>query len=68
MEPHTFEFMPVNWIFMHDNDLKHTAKMVKDWFSNEKISILNWPAQSPDLNPIENLWNDVKVKVGKKEI
>lgn len=67
MEPYCFENMPLNWIFMHDNDPKHTAKVVKNWLSDEKIPVLDWPAQSPDLNPIENLWNDVKVKVGQQK-
>lgn len=66
MEPYAFESMPVSFTFMHDNDPKHTARTIKSWLSQEKVSVLSWPAQSPDLNPIENLWKDVKVKIQDK--
>lgn len=65
MEPFAFENMPITWTFMQDNDPKHSSKIVKEWFLNEQIKVLDWPAQSPDLNPIENLWSDVKNEIAQ---
>jgi hypothetical protein len=47
--------MGVDWIFQYDNDPKHTSKLVKSWPKSQNIRVLKWPAQSPDLNPIELL-------------
>ncbi len=50
-------------IFQQDLAPAHSAKATSTWFKDHGIPVINWPANTPDLNPIENLWGIVKRKM-----
>ena len=49
--------------FMQNNAPCHKAKVVMSYLSEQDFEIMDWPPQSPDLNPLENLWKTLGVKV-----
>lgn len=55
-------------IFMQDGAPCHTAKSVKKYLEDEKIPVLRWPGNSPDMNPIENVWEFLKRELAKEKI
>ncbi len=50
-------------VFQQDNAKPHTAAITTAWLRSRRVRVLNWPACSPDLSPIENIWRIIKRKI-----
>lgn len=62
---HLEENVNENLIFQQDNASIHVSKQTKAWFAENNVPVMDWPACSPDLNPIENLWGLLASEVYK---
>jgi hypothetical protein len=50
-------------LYQHDNAPCHKARSVREWFVDNNVPEMHCPAQSPDLNPTEHLWNELECRL-----
>ncbi len=53
-------------VFQQDNAKPHTAAITA-WLRSRRVQVLNWPACSPDLSHIENIWHIIKLKIHQRQ-
>lgn len=70
LEMHLLPFMDGHrdYVFQQDNATSHSAQRTRNWLNNNGVIPMNWPPNSPDLNPIENIWSFLKQQVDQREI
>lgn len=54
-------------LFQEDNAPVHTARVARSFIESSNVELLPWPAQSPDINPIENLWSYIEVRIRQRD-
>jgi transposase len=70
LEDHLLPFMTIHRSthFLQDGAPCHASKRIKDFLKDKPFEVIDWPGNSPDLNPIENAWNFMKNKLRTQDI
>ena len=55
------------WRLQQDNDPKHKSRLAQQFLSSEVANVIDWPSNSLDANPVENLWSIIKRRVEKRK-
>ena len=68
--PHVVPFLQAHpdITLPHDNATSQTAHSVRDFLQDRNVSVLPWPEKSPDLNPIEHVWDPLDRRVRARAI
>ncbi len=66
LNQHLSPILQFGSIFMHDNALIHTGHLIREWLTENRVEVMDWPPYNPDLNPIENLWALLKAEMYKQ--
>ena len=56
-----------NKTFQQDNMRAHTARATRDFLQQNNVNVMNWPALSPDLNPIEHMWDEIQRRLFEEQ-